>query len=45
LDDLLGVIDRISGARDEWRADLLGDVTSLYLVAQDTDGMWRRADP
>jgi len=26
LDDLLGIIDWISGARDEWRTNFLGDV-------------------
>ena len=45
LDDFLGIIDWISGARDEWRTNFLGDVAGLYLVAQDADGMWRWADP
>jgi hypothetical protein len=37
--------DRVSGAGDQWSADLLRDVPSPHLVAQRLDRLRRRADP
>ena len=44
-DDLVGVLDRVLGARGQRGADLLGDVPGLDLVAERLDRRRRRADP